>query len=151
QYSYWVQQAGKISMASFAPHYWGHKQLSVGRRYYESQGGEGTELQWSQLIANQPDWVELVTWNDFHESTYLSPVDDSGKYFTELRSPRRNSHAGYLELCKYYITWFKSGQQPPIDRDVLFYFYRIHPKDLKISNEIPVSFFGEVEDQLYLT
>lgn len=27
----------------------------------------------------------------------------------------------------YYIAWFKTGQAPPIQRDVLYYFHRIQP------------------------
>jgi hypothetical protein len=152
QYAYVVNQAGKTSMASVYPNYWGYKQYSVGRRYYESLGGEGLELQWDQLLGYAPDWVEIVTWNDFHESTYVSPVVNPGQYFGELLSPRRNTHAGYLEFCKYYITWFKSGYAPSIDRDALFYFYRIQPKSLVITNDIPVTWISSyVQDELFLT
>jgi len=55
----------------------------------------GLISQWQSIISNQPDWVEIVTWNDFNESSYLSPVDDPGKYFSELQTPRRYSHNGY--------------------------------------------------------
>jgi glucan endo-1,3-alpha-glucosidase len=152
QYAYVVKQARKTSMTSVYPNYWGFKQITAGRRYYESLGGEGTELQWLQLIGYAPDWVEIVTWNDFDESTYVSPVVNPGQYFSELQSPRRNTHAGYLELSKYYITWYKRGAQPPIDRDALFYFYRIHPKDLVITNDVPVTWVSQyVQDELYLT
>jgi glucan endo-1,3-alpha-glucosidase len=148
QYAYVVHQAGKMFMASVYPHYWGEKQFTVGRRYYESLGGEGTELQWDQLLGYAPDWVEIVTWNDFNESTYISPVVNPAP----LELPRRNTHAGYLEFSKYYITWFKSGYPPAIDRDALFYFYRIHPKDLVITNDVPVTWVSHyVQDELFLT
>jgi len=151
QYAYMVNQGGKVSMASVYPNYWGYKQFSIGRRYYESYGGEGLELQWEQLLGYAPDWVEIVTWNDFNESTYVSPVVNPGQYFSELLLPRRNTHAGYLEFSKYYITWFKSGY-PAIDRDALFYFYRIHPKDLVITNDVPVTWISQyVQDELFLT
>jgi hypothetical protein len=152
QYAYVVNQGGKTSMASVYPNYWGSVQYSVGRRYYESLGGEGIELQWEQLLGYAPDWVEIVTWNDFNESTYVSPVVNPGQYFSGIASPRRNTHAGYVEFSKYYITWFKSGYQPAIDRDALFYFYRIHPKDLVITNDIPVTWVSQyVQDELFLT
>jgi len=120
-------EAGKPFMATFAPTYWGCVQTTLARRYYESQGGEGTAMQWNSIITNQPDWVEICTWNDFNESTYVSPVDNPGQYFPNIASPYRYSHAGYLELTKYYINWYKSGQQPPINQDALFYFYRTSP------------------------
>jgi glucan endo-1,3-alpha-glucosidase len=143
---------GGVPAQDYYLNYWGYKQYSSGRRYYESLGGEGTELQWDQLIGYSPDWVEIVTWNDFEESTYVSPVVNPGQYFSEFLSPRRNTHAGYLELGKYYITWYKSGYQPAIDRDALFFFYRIQPKDLVITNDIPATWFSQyVQDQLFLT
>jgi hypothetical protein len=152
QYAYVVNHGGKTSMASVYPNYWGSVQYSTGRRYYESLGGEGIELQWEQLLGYAPDWVEIVTWNDFNESTYVSPMVNPGQYFSGIASPRRNTHAGYLEFTKYYITWFKSGYQPAIDRDALFYFYRIHPKDLVITNDIPVTWVSQyVQDELFLT
>jgi glucan endo-1,3-alpha-glucosidase len=149
-----VHAVGKISMASYAPHYWGHKQPSIGRRYYETEGGKGTVLQWQSIIVNQPDWVEITTWNDFAESTYICPHDNPGLSNRELMSPRRYSHKGYLELAKHYIAWFKTGKEPAIDRDALFYFYRTHPKDAKAldKNDQPVTWrFGDVQDVIYTT
>ena len=149
-----VHEAGKIFMAGMTPHYWGYIQPSVGRRYFESDGGEGTVLQWRAIIANQPDWVEIVTWNDFNESTYISPVEDPGRYFDYLITPRRYSHKGYLELSKRFITWYKTGKEPAVDRDALFYFYRTHPKNAVASNtnDIPVKgFIGNIQDTIYTT
>ena len=33
---------------------------------------------WTQLISaeHQPDYVEIITWNDFGESHYIGPLDD---------------------------------------------------------------------------
>jgi hypothetical protein len=149
-----VHAAGKTFMASIAPNYWGWAQPGNGRRYFETYGGEGISLQWKSIITNQPDWAIFVTWNDFNESTYVSPVEDAGAYFYQLAAPLRNSHKGYLELSRRYITWYKTGQEPPIDRDALFYFYRTHPKSAVASNtnEVKVTtFFGDVQDVLYLT
>lgn len=148
-----LRETGKLFMAGYTPHYWGSKQSSDGRRYYETSGGEGTELQWSSIITNRPDWVQIVTWNDFNESTYLCPVADPGKYFDELLSPVRNSHAAYLELSRYFIQWFKTDHQPAIEQDALFYFYRVHPKDLVAAgHDLPVSaLIGDVQDAIYFT
>lgn len=154
EYNRAARAAGKPFMASVAPAYWGMKQYGLGRRYYEFDGGEGLTLQWSSIITNQPDWVEICTWNDFHESTYVSPVEDPGQYFAELQSPRRYSHKGYLELSKFYIRWYKTGQHPSENRDALFYFYRTHPKDLQAANtnDAWVGWrTGDVQDSLYAT
>ncbi|MBC8126929.1 MAG: hypothetical protein H8M99_07270 [Gloeobacteraceae cyanobacterium ES-bin-144] len=154
EYNRAVQLAGKTFMASVAPAYWGMKQPSLGRRYYEFDGGEGLALQWSAIITNQPDWVEICTWNDFNESTYVSPVDDPGLYFSELQTPHRHTHKGYLELSKRFISWYKTGQNPSVLRDELFYFYRTHPRGAVATstNDVPVSNqTANTEDSLYLT
>ncbi len=146
--------AGKVFMASVTPHYWGWVQPSNGRRYFETYGGEGIALQWNSIIANQPDWVNLVTWNDFNESTYVSPVEDPGQYFSQLVTPHRYSHRGYLELSKHYIAWYKTGQEPPWGSDAIYYFYRTHPMAAVAANtsEVPVtSRFGDVGDTIYTT
>jgi len=149
-----VHAAGKLSMASVAPHYWGFKQYGIGRRYYEFDGGEGIALQWSSIITNQPDWVEINTWNDFNESTYVSPVVDPGQYFSELVSPVRYCHSGYLALARRYIQWYKTGQQPSTDSDALYYSYRTHPKTAVAANtnDPPVTWwYGNCQDTLYST
>jgi glucan endo-1,3-alpha-glucosidase len=149
-----VHQAGKTFMAGISPHYWGNAQPTSGRRYFESYGGEGLDLQWKSIITNQPQWVNIVTWNDFNESTYISPVEDAGQYFGALTTPHRYSHKGYLEFSKHFIAWFKSGKEPAIDRDVVFYFYRTHPKIAVASdtNDVPVtSLAGDVQDTIYTT
>lgn len=149
-----VHAAGKIYMAGVSPHYWGCWQPSTGRRYYEYDGGEGTALQWNSIIANQPDWVEIVTWNDFNESSYSSPISNPQQYESQVTTPYRNSHAGFLELSKRYIAWYKTGLPPATNSDALYYFYRIHPMNLVASdtNDIPVAGrIGDIADVIYNT
>ncbi len=151
-YNLAVHQAGKIYMAAYTPNYWGSGQTTAGRRYYESDGGEGTISQWQSIILNQPDWVEMTTWNDFNESTYSSPMTNPAQYITGFGPLTRYCHAGYLELSKRYIAWYKTGQQPAVTNDSLFYFYRIHSTNLVATNDIPVTwFFGDVADVIYST
>jgi glucan endo-1,3-alpha-glucosidase len=151
------QGAGKLFMAGYSPTYWGCAwPPSTGRPYFETQGGEGTIAEWMWIVTNQPAWVELTTWNDFNESTYSSPIINPAQFESELQTPFRYSHAGYLELSKYYITWYKTGRQPPIDLDSLYCFYRTHSTNAVASdtNDTPVILFsnnGEVQDVVYTT
>jgi hypothetical protein len=141
-------------MASVTPQYWGCAQYSIGRRYFEFDGAEGIVQQWLSVIATQPDWVEIVTWNDFNESTYLAPIEDPAQYSAHLGVPRRNTHKGYFELSKRFIQWYKTGIEPSIDREALFFFYRTHTKAAIASNtkETPVAWhIGDVKDLIYVT
>jgi glucan endo-1,3-alpha-glucosidase len=145
-----MREVRKVSMASYTPTYWGHKQ--PGRRYYESQGGEGTERQWMSIIESRPDWVEIVTWNDFGESSYVCPIEDFQKTLSFLEPPPRHGHGGYLELSRHFIEWYKTGRRPAPKREGLFYFYRTHPKDAEAPGDKPVKDrHGPVEDVLYVT
>lgn len=146
------KSAGKLFMAGCSPTYWGCVQTTSGRWYFESQGGEGMATQWDDIIKNQPEWVEIVTWNDLAESTYILPLDMPDQYRPDI--PQRFSHAGYLELSKRYISWYKTGQSPATNQDVLFYFYRIHFTNevASATNEVPVTgFMGNVQDVIYTT
>lgn len=154
-YNLAVHQNHKLFMASVSPHYWGWGQYTIGRRYFEFDGGEGTVTQWQGIIASQPDWVEITTWNDFNESTYISPVINPSQYEPQLATPFRYSHNGFLELSKQYISLYKTGQQQiSLTNDALFYFYRTHSTNLVASdtNDPPVTWLiGDVADVIYNT
>jgi hypothetical protein len=148
-----LRGSGKLFMAGYSPHCWGHRQAGIGRRYFEFAGGEGTETQWKAILESGAEWVELVSWNDFSESTYLVPSIDPGRYLEELKTPVRSSHAGYLELNRYFIAWFKTRRPPPIEQDALFYFYRPHPMAAVASaDDQPVSWrIGDIADAICFT
>jgi glucan endo-1,3-alpha-glucosidase len=149
---------GKLFMASVTPQYWGGKQVTAGRRYFEFNGGEGLDLQWRSIInVQKPEWVELVTWNDFGEATYFSPCDDLSLYwnYEYVMAPGFfKTHSGALALTKYYIEWYKRGLQPLISRDSLFYFHRTHPFSATATADTrpPVTeTHGGVTDSIFFT
>lgn len=82
--------------------------------YWESQGSRAYRDTWEDIIETNANAVQLTTWNDFAESTQVSPYTDM--YGT--------SGTGYYNLTGYYATWFLTGKQPEIKRDVLYYFHR---------------------------
>jgi glucan endo-1,3-alpha-glucosidase len=145
-------------MGSVSPYYWGEKQINAGRRYYEYHGGEGIAAQWNSIIGVQrPEWVELVTWNDWGEGTYLSPMDDINKYWPFAGHPQPGfykTHKGFAELNKFFINWYRSGFKPAIRDNSVYFFYRTHSKDLVASGDPqgPVyALAGEVNDEIYVT
>ena len=153
-----LKAAGLGTMGSVTPQYWGSRQVTIGRRYFEYYGGEGLAAQWNSLITVQkPDWVECFTWNDYDEATYFSPIDDVNKYWPWTVHPQLGyykCHAGMTKLNKYYINWFKTGSQPFPTSDSLYCFYRTHPKNAKATNDRvgPVTWFiGDCTDTLFVT
>jgi glucan endo-1,3-alpha-glucosidase len=76
---------------------------------------------WMDAIkVSHPDWVEIITWNDFVEGTYVSPIDDPNKYQCAnfLFVPGVplftlgcfHSHYAATDLLPYFVKWYKTGQ-----------------------------------------
>ncbi|HTZ80016.1 MAG TPA: endo-1,3-alpha-glucanase family glycosylhydrolase [Stellaceae bacterium] len=144
--------AGKLYMAPVTPYYRG---MDGNYRLFETRGFEGMAQQWQSAIETDAQWVEIVTWNDWGESTYVASFGPPNA--TELWDGRWGpilSHAGYLAASQYYIRWFKTGAQQ-IDRDRLFWFYRLAPRSRpgrRIPEGKPQSFpkgAGLLEDRVF--
>lgn len=84
--------------------------------YWEAQNSLNYRTMWNNAIQGGSDWVQLITWNDYSEHTEISP--SSGIQYA------------FFDLTAYYTTWFKTGTQPEITKDVLYYFYRKHSSSL---------------------
>ena len=138
----YMKTINKFYMAGVSPYYFRTRHSAATRDYVEYDGGEEIAKQWESIInVQKPKWVNIVTWNDYTES-YINPVDTkrtdiflTNPGFGNNTRPLLKPHNGYAQLMKYYITWYKTGSQPPITSDSLFYFYRTHPKNLVASDE----------------
>jgi hypothetical protein len=94
---------------------------------------------WTSSIKGDSDWVQLVTWSDFSESSEVQPYTDA--------TLNTSIGTGYYDLNGYYAAWFLTGKQPTITHDVLYYFYRREPttaaapaqKKIATTNTTPAS------------
>jgi hypothetical protein len=68
---------------------------------------------WHLAMKQDAPCVHLITWNDYSEGS-------------EIR-PSTGIQYAFYDLSAYYIAWYKSGVQPKITRDVLYYFHRVEP------------------------
>jgi hypothetical protein len=87
--------------------------------FWEAGNSASFRNAWTSAISGGADWVQMVTWNDFSESSQISPYTD-----TTLGKGRGT---GYYDMNGYYAAWFLTGKQPAITHDVLYYFYRREP------------------------
>ncbi|RKH63548.1 hypothetical protein D7V93_08615 [Corallococcus llansteffanensis] len=78
--------------------------------YTEANNSQALLALWDAAIQGGADWVQLITWNDYSEATEFSP--SSGTQWAPF------------DLTAYYTTWFKTGVQPAIVRDAVYYFHR---------------------------
>jgi len=121
--------AGKVFMASVTPFYRG---FGGNYRVYETQGFRGFAAEWESAIRSGATWVEIVTWNDWGEASYVAPFGKPAD--TQLWQGHWGpmlSHEGFLDLTRYYAEWFRTGRAPAIQRDELFYAYRLHPREIQ--------------------
>jgi len=103
---------GKIFMMPVDPQQYRPKDF----RFWEAGNSAAFRGAWTGSIQGDADWVQLVTWNDFSETSAISPATDA--------TLQRTIGTGYYNLTGYYASWFLTGQQPQITHDVLYYFYR---------------------------
>ena len=78
--------------------------------FQESDNGVTDRLAWQLAEQQHAEWVQLVTWNDYAESTAMAPSVLHGW--------------SILDMNAYDIVWFKSGRRPRVLRDAVFLSYR---------------------------
>jgi glucan endo-1,3-alpha-glucosidase len=121
--------AGKLFMAPVTPFYRG---FGGNYRAYECRGFEGLARQWEGAIEAKAEWVEIVTWNDWGEASYISPFGAPKQTeFWKGHWGAMLDHRGFLDLSAYYIQWYKTGKAPAITKDRLFYAYQLHPRSVQ--------------------
>jgi glycosyl hydrolase family 71 len=103
---------GKIYMMPIDPQQYRPK----GSIYWEAGNSATFRTGWMSAINGNADWVQLVTWSDFSESSQIEPYTDA--------TLRTDIGTGFYNLNAFYASWFLSGKQPTISHDVLYYFYR---------------------------
>ncbi|PQE12788.1 alpha-13-glucanase mutanase protein [Rutstroemia sp. NJR-2017a BBW] len=70
---------------------------------------------WEEALYVQPDLIEIISWNDFGESHYVGPVDETDEgIFDALASAPYNyakgmPHATWLLLLPFVIDLYKFG------------------------------------------
>jgi hypothetical protein len=106
---------GKIYMLPVDPQQYRPK----GSIYWEAGNSSAFRNSWQSAIDGNADWVQIVTWSDFSESSEIEPYTDA--------TLRRDIGTGYYDLNAYYASWFLTGKPPAITHDVLYYFYRREP------------------------
>lgn len=117
-------QAGKVFMAGPCPAY-----NSSNLRDYHGLGGYASE--WQSICADQPELIEIVTWNDFAEDSGLMPggSDYRPRWIANRTFLQRDE--SFLDLTAYYAAAYKSGgAAQPIAQDKIYTAYRSRPKSM---------------------
>ncbi|KAG8846898.1 hypothetical protein FRB96_001743 [Tulasnella sp. 330] len=146
--------AGDIYMTSVSPWFFVH--LNSGRNFiYDFDNWLYVE-RWEMMHDQRSlvDAVEIISWNDWGESHYISPVDPltedipSGAYYA---TPQFD-HTGFLYMTGYYASYYKTGNRPTVTADKIFMWGRTQPAGLYLGSDPigPVQNAGWVGDTLFV-
>ncbi|MDI1486564.1 MAG: hypothetical protein OHK93_005795 [Ramalina farinacea] len=150
------QGYNKPWMAGLSP--WFFKRLSPSLNWLNAQDSGIWFDRWLSLLQLQPDFIELVTWNDYGESSYLAPLRafTQNKYVSQTMQYGGLDHSGFLTMTWHFINAFKAGALAPLDvapqDEDVFMVYRTQPaltNGGKDSMALPES-VGNVKDDIYI-
>ncbi|KAK0709214.1 alpha-1,3-glucanase [Lasiosphaeria miniovina] len=88
---------------------------------------------WNTLLQSKPRFIEIVTWNDWGESSYLSPLSASHHDDGNSKWANDMPHEAWLDMAKPFISAYHAGASKPdsyIKEDQIVYWFRQNPKGL---------------------
>lgn len=115
----------KAFMMGVAP--WFYTDLPQWNKQWVWRGDDLWHLRWQQVLAVNPSFVEIVTWNDYGESHYIGPIYDQGVPTGAGRYVDGMPHDAWRETLPYYIAAYKNGGSAPVTTEKLTYWYRLTP------------------------
>jgi hypothetical protein len=66
-----------------------------GPRITDRRGTLEYQDHWNEVLSNQPDAVQIVTWNDFEEGTTIEPSEEYGFTFIDLTEHFAEKYSGH--------------------------------------------------------
>ncbi|KAF7182915.1 hypothetical protein CNMCM7691_002659 [Aspergillus felis] len=128
--SYYDFLGSKPYMMPISP--WFYTNLPGYEKNWLWRGDDMWFQRWQQAISldRQPDFIEIISWNDYGESHYIGPLDDRQyEAFDIGRAPfnyvKDMPHDGWRETLPYYISMYKSGTAT-VTEERLVTWYRVN-------------------------
>jgi len=108
---------------------WQFKELGEPGNDWVEMSDTLWSYRWRQAIGTvKPDIVEIVTWNDYGESHYISDINPNVDLGAASAYVDGFVHSPWRVMAQYYISWYKNGVAPAITKDQVIFWYRSHPK-----------------------
>ena len=127
----------KEYMPAISPFFYTHFGANSWNKNWLYRGDDWLyATRWEQVVAmrDQVKMTEILTWNDYGESSYIGPIDgalpaNSGDWVNGF------DHTALAPLTKYYATAFKTGTYPAITEDKIIIWQRPHPHNAIATND----------------
>ncbi|KAL8769467.1 MAG: hypothetical protein Q9209_004528 [Squamulea sp. 1 TL-2023] len=143
---------GKLWMAGLAPWFFTH--LGPDKNWAQAQDDQIFVDRWSSLLILKPNFIEIITWNDWSESSYIGPPDSSATGTTNVYWGSTD-HSAFRSLTKAFIKAFKAGQDTvavdTADEGVYMFYRRQLAQSLGTSDPLPLpSDAGSLKDKVFV-
>ncbi|CAM0139474.1 hypothetical protein VKS41_004715 [Umbelopsis sp. WA50703] len=136
--------AGKAYMAPVSPWFFTHYGPNSYNKNWIFYSDYLWFQRWEEILQLKPDFVEIITWNDFSESHYIGPLhpDDPSVYAGDPTTGAVEwvtgmPHDGWRDVSQAYITAYKNGaSSATVSKDEIVYYYRTFPKGTTCSDSV---------------
>ncbi|CAI6334123.1 unnamed protein product [Periconia digitata] len=119
-YKNWL--GSKAYMAPVSP--WFFTDFDQYDKHWVFPGDLLWHSRWNNILSSAPQFVEIITWNDYGESHNVIDLP-AGSTVDGAAWSSDMPHHGWLEMALPYIKAFKSGATAPaIEEEKLVYWYR---------------------------
>lgn len=136
-----------IYMAGVSPWFFTHLNDANVQKNYLYLSDTLLVDRWNEMSTVQPQLIEIITWNDFGESSYIGPLhpDNTDVYYPGGASPGAIDyvtgmpHEAWLDVAKVFIAWAKAGYDDVsshVDTEEIVYWYRPFSKTLTCSDAL---------------
>lgn len=105
-------------------------------RYHKNWVWRGDDVwykRWQQVLEVDPEYVEIISWNDYGESHYIGPIHErSLNVFDHAQAPfdyaKGMPHDGWRAFLPYVIEKYKNpGRDATIENEGIVSWYRVNP------------------------
>lgn len=123
----WVKMLGrKAFMMPVSP--WFYTNLPSWGKNWLWRGDDLWSHRWEDVVRLQPPLVQILTWNDFGESSYIGPIHE-GAIPEGACYAKDMPHEAWLKFLPHYIELYKSGKAtvPNCGEEAITYWYKVNP------------------------
>lgn len=121
--------AGKPYMMAISP--WFYTNLPGFNKNWLWRGDHLWFDRWQEAFFWQPEWIEIISWNDYGESHHIGPVLDFALDAFDIGNAPFNyvlDHDAWRDTLPFSIDLYKNNKTH-VDTEVLVAWYRLNPKD----------------------
>lgn len=146
-----MKSSSKTFMMGVSP--WFYTNLPQYHKAWVWRGDNAWSLRWNQTLTLLPQFVEIVTWNDYGEAHYIGPILNNSGIPTGAETYVKNyPHEAWLQTLPFQISAYKHAYNqnnnnnnhpaPIIPSNKIIYWYRTTPAATSSSSTTTTNVVG---------